>query len=117
VPQFSVVSCNRAEDKGCIACGILLGCSTLGVWISGSCNSGLSSDIEERVDKGMECHWIKRKDRQGLKELDWCPGRRLGVTAGRGGTLERYLVPLVLVRQSQGPSLCANAGLWYWQNW
>jgi hypothetical protein len=33
------------------------------------------------------------------------------VTTGTGGTLESYLVPLVLVKQSQGLLLCARAGL------
>lgn len=36
VPEFSAVSRNGADDEGCIARGIPLGCSTLGVWISGS---------------------------------------------------------------------------------
>jgi hypothetical protein len=40
----------------------------------------------------------------------------LPVTAGMGGTLEYYLVLLVLVRQSQGLLLWARVGLWYWQN-
>jgi hypothetical protein len=38
----------------------------------------------------------------------------LTVTASTEETLESfYLVPLHLVRQSQGPLLCANAGFWY----
>lgn len=52
MPEFSVVSRNGPEDEGCIARGIPLGCSTLGVWISGSYGGGLSSDIEERGDRG-----------------------------------------------------------------
>jgi hypothetical protein len=42
---------------------------------------------------------------------DQDPRLTSNVTAGTGGTLELHLVPLVRVRQSQGPLLCASAGL------
>jgi hypothetical protein len=39
------------------------------------------------------------------------PATLTSITTGTGGTLESYLVPLVLVKQSQGLLLCARAGL------
>lgn len=61
MPESSVVSRNGTEGEGCIARGIPLACSTLGVWISGSCGGGLSSDIEERVDKGDGASYGKKE--------------------------------------------------------
>lgn len=41
------------------------------------------------------------------------PAYILAVITGMGGTLEHYLLLLVLVKQLQGPLLCAKVGLWY----